>query len=80
MTNLDLTQLQGILADAGKNENKLRDLKAAVRKLQVAVDEVAAVLDDNYEPKKRAKPGRKAGTTAGGTGRKPGRPKKNPEA
>ena len=81
MANLDLSQLQNLLDNASKDSNKLRDLKSAFRKLQVAMDEVAAVLDDTYEPKERTKPGRKTGAAKGGTGtgRGPGRPKKNQE-
>lgn len=76
--NLDLTQLQSLLDTASKDSNKLRDLKAAFRKLQGAMDEVAAVLEDDYQPKQRAKPGRKTDATQApkSSGRGPGRPKK----
>lgn len=78
--NLDLTQLQSVLDSASINERKLRDLKAAFRKLQAAVDDVAAVLEDDYQPKERTKPARKKAEGEGGgmvsSGRGPGRPKK----
>lgn len=82
MAELNLQHLQKVLSDATRNENLVREIRRAHGKVQLALNELAELLDPAYEPTERKKPGRKAsGTTEGeaGEGRRrgPGRPPKN---
>ncbi|GAA4385391.1 hypothetical protein [Hymenobacter koreensis] len=81
MAELNIQHLQKVLADAGRNENLIREIRRAHGKMQSALDELANLLDPAYQPSERKKPGRKPtsgeGDTAGSGGRRgPGRPKK----
>ncbi|WP_400190639.1 hypothetical protein [Hymenobacter sp. B81] len=81
MAELNIQHLQKVLADAGRNENLIREIRRAHGKMQSALDELANLLDPAYEPSERKKPGRKPTAAEGGEGsgrrRGPGRPPKN---
>ncbi|KAA9327461.1 hypothetical protein F0P96_15870 [Hymenobacter busanensis] len=86
MAELNIQHLQKVLADAGRNENLIREIRRAHGKMQAALDELANLLDPAYEPSERKKPGRKAtngeavAEGEGGRRRGPGRPPKNAAA
>ncbi|OON69342.1 hypothetical protein [Hymenobacter sp. CRA2] len=81
MAELNLQHLQKVLTDATRNENLVREIRRAHGKVQTALNELAELLDPEYEPTERKKPGRKTAATAesgeGGRRRGPGRPPKN---
>jgi hypothetical protein len=81
MAELNIEHLQKVLADAGRNENLVREIRRAHGKLQLALNELGELLDPAYEPSERKKPGRKPvaeGAEAGdGRRRGPGRPPKS---
>ncbi len=79
MAELNLEQLQKMLADAGRNENLIREIRRAHGKVQAALDELATLLQPDYEPNERKKPGRKPATATEGR-RGPGRPPKQATA
>jgi hypothetical protein len=79
MAELNLQHLQKVLADAGRNENLIREIRRAHGKVQSSLDELANLLDPEYAPVERKKPGRKP-TGEGGAKRGPGRPPKNASA
>ncbi|MCC3160300.1 hypothetical protein LJ737_23890 [Hymenobacter sp. 15J16-1T3B] len=82
MAELNLQHLQKVLSDATRNENLVREIRRAHSKVQLALNELAELLDPAYEPNERKKPGRKAAAAEGNEGgegrrRGPGRPPKN---
>jgi hypothetical protein len=81
MAELNLQHLQKLLADAGRNENLVREIRRAHTKVQAALNELGELLDPAYEPSERKKPGRKpvaeGAEATDGRRRGPGRPPKN---
>jgi len=74
VANLDLGKLQSILDNASANEQVIAEMKKAFGKLQVAFDELSAVMEPGYQPTKKERKPRAEGA------KKPGRPKKSQEA
>jgi|GEM_PF-5111458 len=71
---MDLTKLQAVLANSERNESKLNELKRQISKINALVEELNAMVQEDYQPvTKERKP--RAPRAEGA--KKPGRPRKN---
>lgn len=73
MATPDLQQLQSILENAQGNEQRIAAIKKAYTRLEVAFNDLGALLADDYQPVKKERKPREVKEG----GKKPGRPKKS---
>lgn len=76
MATPDLNKLQQILANAEENEAVIGQLRKSITKMNDLLVEINSMLEPGYKPAKKERKPR----AANGTGKRPGRPKKNPTA
>ncbi len=73
MATADLNKLQQILANAEDNDAVLSQIRKQVSKISSMVEDLNAMLDPEYKIEKKVRKPR----AANGTGKGPGRPRKN---
>ena len=73
MATADLNKLQQILASAEENEAVISQIRKNMQKVNELLAEVNIMLEPGYKPEKKERKPR----ATNGTGKRPGRPKKN---
>ncbi|MBX0289858.1 hypothetical protein K3G63_05375 [Hymenobacter sp. HSC-4F20] len=76
MATADLNKLQQILANAEENDAVLTQIRKHVVKVNELMTELNAMLEPGFRVEKKERKPRAANST----GKRPGRPKKNPSA
>lgn len=76
MATADLNKLQQILANAEENDAVLTQIRKHVVKVNELMTELNAMLEPGYRMEKKERKPR----ATNGTGKRPGRPKKNATA
>ena len=76
MATPDLSKLQQILANAEENETVITQVRKNMVKVTDLISEISAMLEPGYKPEKKERKPR----ATNGTGKRPGRPRKNPSA
>lgn len=72
MANLDLSKLQELLQNAQANESLLQQVRKNMNQVEVLLGEIIQMLEPGYTPSKKERQPKSMGT-----GKGPGRPKKN---
>lgn len=72
MANLDLSKLQELLQNAEANQTLLQQVRKNLTQVEVLLGEISQMLEPGYTPPKKERQPKNAGT-----GKGPGRPKKN---